>query len=161
MNWHDPTSRPTTQALCAVLFLYRAVLHVDLPAIVPMVRVRTPPRLPTVLNRSEVRSVLAHLTGEDRMTMLPGSVAPGLVTHLVAVKALHDADLAHGFGAVTLPDALDAKYPNAARSWPWQFVFPAARICRNPNGARAPGPRRCQHHDDLHPRTEPRWTWRS
>ena len=68
MNWHDPTSRPTTQALCAVLFLYRAVLHVDLPAIVPMVRVRTPPRLPTVLNRSEVRSVLAHLTGVPWLT---------------------------------------------------------------------------------------------
>ena len=162
------------QALCAVLFLYRAVLHVDLPAIVPTVRVRTPPRLPTVLNRSEIRSVLAHLSGvpwlaasllygaglrllkclelrvkdldlerrqiivrqgkgrKDRMTMLPGSVTPGLVTHLAAVKALHDTDLAHGFGAATMPDALDAKYPNAARSWPWQFVFPAARICRNP-----------------------------
>jgi len=40
-----------------VLFLSRAVLHVDLPAIVPTIRVRTPPRLPTVLNRSEVRSV--------------------------------------------------------------------------------------------------------
>ena len=53
---------------------------------------------------------------KDRMTMLPGSVAPGLVTHLVAVKALHDADLAQGFGAVTLPYALDAKYTPSEKS---------------------------------------------
>jgi integrase len=27
---------------------------------------------------------------------------------------------------------LDGKYPNAGRSWAWQFVFPASRICRDP-----------------------------
>lgn len=31
-----------------------------------------------------------------------------------------------------MPDALDRKYPGAAASWPWQFIFPAARICRDP-----------------------------
>ena len=31
-----------------------------------------------------------------------------------------------------MPDALAAKYPNASREWPWQWVFPAARICRDP-----------------------------
>ena len=30
-------------------------------------------------------------------------------------------------GAVALPDALDRKYQSAAREWPWQWVFPAAR----------------------------------
>ena len=24
-------------------------------------------------------------------------------------------------------------YPNASKEWKWQFVFPAARICRNPS----------------------------
>ena len=33
---------------------------------------------------------------------------------------------------VTLPAALERKYPNAATDWGWQFVFPAARICRDP-----------------------------
>jgi hypothetical protein len=28
---------------------------------------------------------------------------------------------------VELPDALDRKYPNAPREWPWQWVFPATR----------------------------------
>jgi integrase len=31
-----------------------------------------------------------------------------------------------------LPSALDRKYPSAATEWRWQFVFPAARICRDP-----------------------------
>jgi hypothetical protein len=31
-----------------------------------------------------------------------------------------------------MPDALRVKFPNADRSWQWQFVFPAARICRDP-----------------------------
>ena len=26
----------------------------------------------------------------------------------------------------------EAKYPNASTDWAWQFVFPAARICRDP-----------------------------
>jgi hypothetical protein len=37
-----------------------------------------------------------------------------------------------GAGYVELPGALLAKYPNAAREWPWQWVFPATRIYRDP-----------------------------
>jgi integrase len=69
---------------------------------------------------------------KDRMTMRRGSLVPDLVKHLDAVRELHAADLARGLGRVVLPDALDAKYPNAGHSWAWQFVFPAARICRDP-----------------------------
>jgi hypothetical protein len=63
--------------------------------------------------------------------MLPASLRTDLRQHLETVKRQHDADLAQGLGRVVLPDALDVKYPNAGRSWPWQFVFPAARICRD------------------------------
>ena len=31
-----------------------------------------------------------------------------------------------------LPSALERKYPGAPTEWKWQFVFPAARICRDP-----------------------------
>jgi integrase len=48
------------------------------------------------------------------------------------VRRLHERDLARGFGRVVLPFALDRKFPNAANEWRWQFVFPAARICRDP-----------------------------
>jgi integrase len=32
---------------------------------------------------------------------------------------------------VASPDALDRKYPQAGRSWPWQWVFPATRTHRD------------------------------
>lgn len=46
------------QALGALLFLYRAVLAVDLPWLDELVRARRPERLPVVLTRDEVRQVL-------------------------------------------------------------------------------------------------------
>jgi site-specific recombinase XerD len=39
--------------------------------------------------------------------------------------------LAAGLGRVVLPDALERKFPNAPKEWRWQFMFPAARICRD------------------------------
>ena len=39
---------------------------------------------------------------------------------------MHERDLADGFGDVELPYALDLKYPRAASSWAWQYVFPSA-----------------------------------
>lgn len=51
------------QALCALLFLYRDVLEVELGRIDEVVRARRTRRIPVVLSREEVRSVLAHLTG--------------------------------------------------------------------------------------------------
>jgi integron integrase len=69
---------------------------------------------------------------KDRVTTLPASLIPELQAHLQRVQEQHQSDLSQGLGAVTLPDALVRKYPNAATSWPWQFVFPATRICRDP-----------------------------
>jgi integron integrase len=69
---------------------------------------------------------------KDRVTMLPGAVRELLRQHLEVVRATHAADVAMGVGRVVLPDALAKKYPNAALEWGWQFVFPAARICRDP-----------------------------
>ena len=69
---------------------------------------------------------------KDRRTMLPVVVEERLRAHLVEVKRQHERDLANGFGRVVLPFALDRKYPNAPTDWSWQFVFPAARICHDP-----------------------------
>ncbi len=52
--------------------------------------------------------------------------------HLREVQRQHERDVADGVGRVVMPFALDRKYPNAATDWAWQFVFPAARICRDP-----------------------------
>ena len=63
--------------------------------------------------------------GKDRITMLPGSVIEPMQAHLVKVKALHERDLAQGYGDVELPDALMRKYPRAPYEWGWKFVFPS------------------------------------
>ncbi len=52
-----------SQALAALLFLYKRVLKVDLPWIDNVVRATRPKRLPTVLSQQEVQSVLANLQG--------------------------------------------------------------------------------------------------
>lgn len=69
---------------------------------------------------------------KDRVTMLPAGVKERLAAHLLTVKRQHERDLTRGEGRVVLPFALDRKYPGAPTEWGWQFVFPAARICRDP-----------------------------
>jgi integron integrase len=155
------------QALSALLFLFRAVLRVELDPLGPIVRARRPRRLPVVLTRAEVALVLSELSGtpqlvasllygsglrllealrlrvkdldfaasalvvrygkggKDRVTMIPVRLMDPLRNQLRLVRAIHNRDLAAGFGEVDLPFALARKYPSAARDWRWQFVFPA------------------------------------
>lgn len=54
---------------------------------------------------------------KDRWTMLPNALKQPLTIHLDQVRKLYESDLADGHGAVTLPEALARKYPNAAREW--------------------------------------------
>ncbi len=65
----------------------------------------------------ERRAIIVRDTkgDEDRVTMLPESVVEPLKEHLLRVKRLHEEDLANGYGSVYLPDAVERKYPNAAR----------------------------------------------
>jgi len=68
---------------------------------------------------------------KDRITMLPESLKAPLKKHLRTVKAIHEKDLADGWGRVLMPDALDRKYPNAATDWRWQWVFPQENRWKN------------------------------
>ena len=69
---------------------------------------------------------------KDRYTVLAEGVIPVLREHLAGVRLTHEEDLRAGCGAVYLPGALDRKYPNAAREWGWQYVFPARGLSRDP-----------------------------
>jgi len=69
---------------------------------------------------------------KDRTTILPESLVEPLKKQMQRVKELHIHDLKEGFGAVWLPTALSRKYPNAAKEWCWQFIFPANKISRDP-----------------------------
>ena len=163
-----------TQALSAVLFLYRAVLKQDIGEVASVPRARASQHVPVVLGAADVRRVLEALEGvprlvvtllygaglrlqeslelrvkdiafdrreitvrrgkgrKDRRVMLPEVVREALARHLGEVKRVHERDLAAGFGRVVLPEALERKFPSAPQEWRWQFVFPAARICRDP-----------------------------
>src|SRR5262245_50162761 len=155
-------------ALCALLFLYRAILDTPLPSTLNFVRAHRQRRLPVVFTRAEVQAILAGLDqpyllmaqllygaglrlmeclrlrikdidipkqqitvrqgkgDKDRVTMLPLICLPALQQQLAHSRRLHAHDLAEGYGAVELPDALERKYPNAATSWAWQSVIAAA-----------------------------------
>jgi integron integrase len=73
--------------------------------------------------------------GKDRITMLPVNLAAPLQRHLQKVKMQHEEDLQDGWGEVYLPEALARKYPAAGREWAWQYVFPSARLSRDPRQA--------------------------
>ncbi len=60
----------------------------------------------------------------DRVTMLPEKMKAPLLEHLDRVRRIHERDLAEGFGRVSLPYALERKYPGASSEWRWQYVFP-------------------------------------
>ena len=50
----------------------------------------------------------------------------------MAARRLHETDLAAGYGSVYLPFALARKYPNAAREFAWQYVFPSLKRSVDP-----------------------------
>jgi integron integrase len=69
---------------------------------------------------------------KDRVTPFPAALIEPLRQHLSKVKVLHEQDLKEGFGEVWLPDALCRKYPNAAKEWGWQYVFPSRKRSVDP-----------------------------
>jgi integron integrase len=69
---------------------------------------------------------------KDRVVMLPASLEAPLRDHLAEVKALWQLDRARAVPGVHLPDALARKYPRAAESWSWFWVFPQADLAEDP-----------------------------
>ena len=73
---------------------------------------------------------------KDRSTILPESIKKELKLHLENVKKLYEKDIAAGYGEVYLPNALSRKYPDAAKEWGWQYVFPADNLSVDPRGGK-------------------------
>lgn len=69
---------------------------------------------------------------KDRTVPLPMVLVPELKTQLDTVKELHRRDLANKYNGVFLVTALDKKYPNAAKEFVWQWLFPALDLTRVP-----------------------------
>lgn len=66
--------------------------------------------------------------GKDRTTLLPKILVDPLQEHLLGVLSRHKDDCLKGAGYVPLPGALYKKYPKAARSLGWQYVFASSAI---------------------------------
>lgn len=78
---------------------------------------------------------------ESRVTMLPRNVVEQFQEQLQIVKRIHQQDLSRGYGEVHLPFALSRKYPNVAKQWIWQYVFPSSKIAKDPRSELM-----CRHH---------------
>ncbi len=173
---HDNVAASTqNQALCALMFLYKNVLKVEIKDFgKTLVRAKRPKQLPVVLSLDETARLLANLSGvqrimaelmyatgariielirlrvkdidfernqitiregkgeKDRTVPLPSELVQDLKAQLEKVKKLHQKDLEEGYGTVHLPYALAKKYPNAAKEWCWQYVFPSRTRSTDP-----------------------------
>lgn len=69
---------------------------------------------------------------KDRVTTLAASLVPTLRKLLERRQRWHHTDLATGHADVELPHALATKYPRAAQSWAWQYVFATAEYVTCP-----------------------------
>ncbi len=165
-----------SQALNAIVFLYKKVLHLPVADDLSPVRSKRPVRLPVVLSTDEVSLLLTSMKGDnllmarmmyggglrlmelvrlrvkdidfangylvvrdgkgggDRTTLLGESIVDDLKAHLLGVKQLYDQDLLAGHANVYMPNALAIKYPNAPRSWDWQYAFPSGKLSKDPRG---------------------------
>jgi len=64
---HQVAASTQNQALSALVFLYKEVLHQDFGWLDDVVRAKKPTKLPVVLTRDEVKRVLQHLSGASRL----------------------------------------------------------------------------------------------
>jgi hypothetical protein len=81
--------------------------------------------------------------------------------HLKKVKAIHEKDLAEGWGRVVLSDALDRKYPNAPKDWRCGGSFPKNLDGRTPGPAKKAGimfTSRCCNEPSKRPSAGPAWS---
>ena len=69
---------------------------------------------------------------KDRITLLPEKLVQPLNRQMEKSKIVHQEDLEAGYGAVYMPNALERKFPNAAREWNWQYVFPSYQLSIDP-----------------------------
>jgi len=83
-----------------------------------------------VIERGEV-IVRDAKGGKDRVTVLPAAIIAPLRMHLAKLFDRFQRQRKLREPGVSLPEAIARKYPNAALAWGWQWVFPAASLCRD------------------------------
>ncbi len=74
--------------------------------------------------------------GKHRVVPLPKALEKRLTDHLAKACEKHLQDLAVGAGDVHIPESQLRTSPNAAREWPWQYIFSSATLSPNPRTGR-------------------------
>ncbi|HZK36271.1 MAG TPA: integron integrase [Aeromicrobium sp.] len=95
-----------TQALSALLFLYRHVIGREVGELTDLIRARKPKRLPVVLTRDEVKAVLGELDGDKR---LMASLMYGAGLRLMECLRLRVLDLEFTRGEIIVRDGKGGK----------------------------------------------------
>src|SRR5882724_3259152 len=95
-----------TQALSALIFLYREVLHRNVDSLGKVERAKKPERLPVVFSRAEVRAVLAHLDGQHWMM---ASLLYGAGLRLMECVRLRVKDVDFTYRQILVRDGKGAK----------------------------------------------------
>jgi integron integrase len=89
------------QALAALLFLYREVLHMPVGWLNALVRAKRPARVPVVLTREEVRRVLGRLKGRGSPALIAGLLY-GTGMRLLEALQLRVKDIDFGANQITV-----------------------------------------------------------
>jgi len=82
-----------------------------------------------------VRGTITVRSGKgdkDRVTILPETLRQPLQAHIERLRELFAQDRDAQLPGVELPEAFVRKSPNAGISWPWQWLFPARNVSRDP-----------------------------
>jgi len=90
-----------TQALSALMFLYRHVLRKPLPDLDTVIRAKRPGRLPSVLTRSEVKRILGRMNGTPRLV---ATLLYGTGMRLLECLRLRVKDLEFGNNRIVVRD---------------------------------------------------------
>jgi integron integrase len=61
---------------------------------------------------------------KDRVTVLPDRLRKPLQLQIALSRRFFELDRQQAAPGVELPHALDRKYPNAGKEWPWFWLFP-------------------------------------
>jgi len=95
------SSSTQTQALSALLFLYRHTLDREIGDLGEIIRARKPKRVPVVMTREEVKAVFSHLTGDK---WLMASLIYGAGLRLMECLRLWVQDVDFGRNEITVRD---------------------------------------------------------
>ena len=130
------------QAQCALLFLAREVLALEVDSLSQATRAKRGDRLPVVLSVPDTAALLEALRGTSRL-MASLIYGGGLRVSECCQLRFKDLDFDSGLifvrsgkgdkdRSTSLPDALERKYPNAGRELAMVWVFPSRTLSTDP-----------------------------